>query len=65
MVLKWKDKKDVLLFSSIHNDEKTMIEKRGRSQEKPNVVLDYNKNMGCVDLGDGVTRWLTRLLIIE
>ncbi|XP_015436732.1 PREDICTED: piggyBac transposable element-derived protein 4-like [Dufourea novaeangliae] len=54
MVLKWKDKKDVLMLSSIHNDEKTMIEKRGRRQEKPNVVLDYNKNMGGVDLGDGV-----------
>lgn len=54
MVLKWKDIKDVLLLNSIHNDEKTMIEKRGRSQEKPNVVLDYNKNMGGVDLGDGV-----------
>lgn len=54
IVLKWKDKKDVLMLSSIHNDEKTMIEKRGRRQEKPNVVLDYNKNMGGVDLGDGV-----------
>ena len=42
------------MLSSIHNDKKTMIEKRGRKQEKPNVVLDYNKNMGSVDLGDGV-----------
>lgn len=50
MVLKWKDKKDVLLLSSILNDEKTMIEKRGRSQEKPNVVLDYNKIIGGVEL---------------
>lgn len=31
MVLKWKDKKDVLLLSSIYNDEKAMVEKRGRS----------------------------------
>lgn len=54
MVLKWKDKKDVLMLSSIHNDERTMIENRGRRQEKPNVILDYNKNMGGVDLGDGI-----------
>lgn len=53
MVFKWRDKKDVLMLSSIHNDEKTMIEKRGRKEDKPNVVLDYNKNMGGVDLGDG------------
>lgn len=31
-----------------------MIEKRGRRQERLNVVLDYNKNMGDVDLGDGI-----------
>lgn len=53
-IRKWKDTKDVLMLSSIHNDEKTMIEKRRRTQEKLNVVLDYNKNMGGVDLGHGV-----------
>lgn len=32
MVLKRKDMKEVLTLSSIHNDEKTMIEKRGKRQ---------------------------------
>lgn len=56
------------MLSSIHNDEKTMIEKKGRRQERPNVVPDYNNDMGGVDLGDGVmvglhgccSYWLTK-----
>lgn len=49
------------MLSSIHNNDKTMVEKRVRKQEKPNVVLD-NKNMGGLDLGDGVMVLYTAVL---
>lgn len=40
------------MVSSIDNDSKTMIEKRERRPGKPNVVRNYSKNTGGVDLGD-------------
>jgi hypothetical protein len=50
MVVKWKDKRDVLYISNEYSNE--MIEftdKRGRDREKPRPVLEYNKHMGGVD----------------
>lgn len=54
VILKMKDKKDVVMVSSIYNDEKTMVEKRGGRQEKLNVILNYNKEMGGIDMGNGL-----------
>ena len=54
--LKWKDKREVLMLSTFHDD--TMIDKARRSRaaqtgvetiQKPRVVEDYNKFMGGVD----------------
>lgn len=55
MVLKWKDKKDVALLSTIHNNEfKTTdkLDKDGNIIKKPIVVIDYNDTMGGVDRMD-------------
>ena len=61
--LKWKDKRDVLLLSTFHDD--TMLGKSRQSRRavggveqisKPRVVEDYNQFMGGVDrskFGDG------------
>lgn len=58
LALKWKDKKDVSVLSTVHNA--SMVEvgvKRKRSEEnatkkKPAVVIDYNDTMGGVDRVD-------------
>lgn len=52
MLLKWKDKKDVCLLSTIHNSEMETTRKRdkeGNIISKPKLVIDYNDTMGGVD----------------
>jgi hypothetical protein len=52
-VLKWKGEKDVTMISTYHGQE-TRIKLMKCRQEKPKPVsvIDYNKNMGGVDLKD-------------
>ncbi|KAJ4430756.1 hypothetical protein ANN_19347 [Periplaneta americana] len=45
MAIRWKDKKDVVLLSTIHNPEMVMK----NNELKPKVVIDYNDTMGGVD----------------
>lgn len=57
LVMGWKDKRVVLMVSTLHNTEmekKITIQKGGqrREVEKPACVLDYTKNMGGVDRND-------------
>ena len=55
MVLKWKDKRDVTVLSTIHdNSMLKTVSRRGLETEKPKVIVDYNANMGGVDLSDGL-----------
>lgn len=52
MTLKWKDKKDVCLLSTIHSSdmvETTKTDKDGAKICKPQLVVDYNNTMGGVD----------------
>ncbi|KOB52358.1 PiggyBac transposable element-derived protein 4 [Operophtera brumata] len=50
-VLKWKDKRDVLMISTCHADEQTMT--TGRHERlKPNMILDYNERKKGIDLSD-------------
>ena len=58
LYMKWKDKRDVLMLSTFHDD--TFIEKRRRTRhaadgveviQKPKVVEEYNLHMGGVDKG--------------
>lgn len=50
-ILKWKDKRDVLMISTCHADEQTMC--TGRNQRlKPNMILEYNDRKKGIDLSD-------------
>ena len=53
MIMKWKDKWDVVLTSTFHDDSMENVTTRQGVIHKPSVVLDYNKNMGGVDRNDG------------
>lgn len=49
-VLKWWDKRDVLMVSTKHNLHFTsVIDKFGRSKFKPTMVSDYNNNISGID----------------
>ena len=56
LALKWKDKRDVTLLSTFHDD--SMVDKRRRTKaaetgmeviSKPAIVEEYNQHMGGVD----------------
>jgi hypothetical protein len=52
MVIKWEDKKkDVTMISTFHDTLRTLC-RRGVEVKKPVCVLEYNQQMGGVDLKD-------------
>ncbi|CAH2225449.1 Hypothetical predicted protein [Pelobates cultripes] len=51
MALRWRDKKDVCLMSTVHNTSTVMARtKGGKEIMKPQVVIVYNNTMGGVDM---------------
>lgn len=56
-VFKWQDSKEVLLISNYHGTEETKVKRTQKNGSRidvkcPEVVKDYNINMGGVDLAD-------------
>jgi len=52
-VLKWKDKKEVTMILTYHEQETIMKRTKCRQEkQKPVSVIDYNEKMGGVDLKD-------------
>lgn len=53
LALKWKDKRDVTMLTSIHNSVMGTVKNRFDVEiQKPVCVTDYNQNMGGVDKTD-------------
>ncbi|XP_044147115.1 piggyBac transposable element-derived protein 4-like [Bufo gargarizans] len=47
MAMRWQDKKDVCLMSTVHNTSTAMVHtKGGKDVLKPQVVIDYNYTVG-------------------
>ncbi|CAG4939187.1 unnamed protein product [Colias eurytheme] len=60
-VLRWKDKRDVLVLSTKHSTRFLPINKHNKTTMKPAIVLDYNKAKGAVDLSDQMAAYQTTL----
>lgn len=60
-VLKWKDKRDVLLLSTKHSDETVVVRKRGYDCVKPKIVIDYNEGKSYVDVSDQMSSYCNPL----
>lgn len=56
LALKWRDKRDVHMLSTIHTSDMIQTDKIDRTTNKPIskplCIKDYNKNMGLVDRSD-------------
>jgi hypothetical protein len=53
MLMKWKDRGDVVLISTFHDDNMEDVTTRQGVIQKPSVILQYCKNMLGVDRIDG------------
>lgn len=60
-VLKWKDKRDVLMLSTKHSKGTSTVIKKGRTVRKPRMILAYNKAKGSVDMSDQMTSYSSPL----
>lgn len=57
-VLKWHDKRDVLMISSKHKSGMMEVtSKTGVKKNKPEMVVEYNKHMSGVDRADQMTSY--------
>ena len=52
LIMKWKDKKDVRLISTVHNNKIVTKDGYSGTKEIPRLVHDYNFTMGGVYLFD-------------
>ncbi len=62
LVVKWHDKRDVLMLTTVHSSMMSAKGKvnhvTGERKVKPHYVLEYNKKMGAVDRADVVKVFL-------
>ncbi|KAL0278099.1 UNVERIFIED_CONTAM: hypothetical protein PYX00_000008 [Menopon gallinae] len=60
-LMKWKDKRDVLLLSTKHSIETAIVRRKGDDFVKPKLVIDYNEAKCSVDLSDQMTAYSSPL----
>lgn len=60
-VLKWKDKRDVLMLSTKHSNGFRTVLKKGKAVRKPKMIFAYNMAKGSVDLSDQMNAYSSPL----
>ncbi|XP_050465084.1 piggyBac transposable element-derived protein 4-like, partial [Cataglyphis hispanica] len=60
-LMKWKDKRDVLMLSTKHSIETVTVRKNGSDRVKPKLVFDYNDAKSSVDISDQMTAYCNLL----
>lgn len=61
VILKWKDKRDVLVLSTKHTDNLVAVRQKGGEVRKPEIIADYNKCKAFIDLSDQMKAYGTAL----
>lgn len=57
LVLKWRDKRGLVMNSSKHDSALTNLKIRGKTVQKPAVVVDYNIGKTSIDFSDQMTSY--------
>ena len=61
LAIKFKDKRDIHMLSTIHGARLGVIERREKVTAKPTAIIDYVKKMGGVDVSDQIIQYYTIL----
>lgn len=56
-VLKWKDKRDVLLLTTKHTVETVNVQRRTGMVQKPKAIIEYNEGKSSIDQSDQMTSY--------
>jgi len=59
-VLKWRDKRNVTMVSTYNSADTQRVSNKGKETEKPLCVIDYNHNMGEVNLKDQLQIYMVK-----
>ncbi|XP_050300132.1 piggyBac transposable element-derived protein 4-like [Anthonomus grandis grandis] len=57
VVLKWKNKRNVIMLSTKHDDLTITLAKKGKEVIKPKVIVDYNQGKAFIDLLDQMSAY--------
>ena len=60
-VLKWKDKRDILVLSTKHSSEMTTVKTKRGFVQKPKIVAAYNAAKTSIDLSDQMSAYSSPL----
>ena len=60
-VMKWKDKRDVLMLSTKHLCTFEDTVKKGKTKSKPSMVIEYNKGKSLIDRTDQMAAYIQNL----
>lgn len=60
-ILKWKDKRDILVLSTKHSVEMVNVQTKTRLCSKPKIVVDYNAGKTAVDISDQMNAYSSPL----
>lgn len=60
-IMKWKDKRDVLMLSTKHSAETATVNRRTGPVQKPIAVIDYNAAKSAIDLSDQMSSYNSAL----
>nr|CAI5823527.1 unnamed protein product [Callosobruchus analis] len=62
VVLKWKNKRDVLMLSTFHDNSMSDVENEyGKVLQKPKMIIDYNNSKGVIDISDQMKAYSSAL----
>lgn len=61
VVLKWRDRRDVLMLTTKHKNDMVDLQRRSGPIQKPTCIIDYNKGKAFIDTSDQIKSYSNAL----